>query len=105
MAAAIVHTSSSPKRIPMQVREPPPNGMYAPLGSVYSGTITLRPLSVVRAGPAVTTFPFELRTSIEFAKALKHADRPGGLEAARAHEQETERIGFVLFVLRVGAFQ
>ena len=42
---------------------------------------------------------------IECAKALKHADRPSGVEAARAHEQETERIGFVLFVLRVGAFQ
>ena len=30
---AIVRTSSWPKRIPMQMREPPPNGTYAPFGS------------------------------------------------------------------------
>ena len=34
--AAIAFTSSWPKRIPMQVREPPPNGTYAPFGSAAS---------------------------------------------------------------------
>mgnify|MGYP006170777769 CR=1 FL=1 len=33
IASAIVRTSSSPKRIPMHVRDPPPNGTYAPFGS------------------------------------------------------------------------
>ena len=44
MAAAIVLTSSRPKRIPMQVREPPPNGTYAPFGSAA------RASSVKRSG-------------------------------------------------------
>jgi hypothetical protein len=33
MLRAIAFTSSCPKRIPMQVRDPPPNGTYAPFGS------------------------------------------------------------------------
>jgi hypothetical protein len=33
MLAAIAFTSSCPNRIPMHVRDPPPNGTYAPFGS------------------------------------------------------------------------
>ena len=33
MSVAIARISICPKRMPMQVREPPPKGTYAPFGS------------------------------------------------------------------------
>jgi hypothetical protein len=62
--------------------------VYAPFGSLRSGTMALRPLSAVRVGPPVTTFPVELRTSIEFGKAStvwsNWSDTDRGAVASRA---------------------
>jgi hypothetical protein len=42
--------------------------VYAPLGSFRSDTVATRAPSAVCAGPAVTTFPVDERTSIPFEK-------------------------------------
>ena len=44
-----------------------------------------------------------VRTPIERAQALKHADRAGRVEAGSAHEQDAQFVRFEFFILRISA--